>query len=92
MASVCLVSGQSLRDVKDSQGDADVLMSALSAMQEKNQYLEKSLSSETRHKMDLVAALGDAKRELEISKCRLSPGVAVRVNVLPCLCGKSERL
>ena len=62
--------------MKDTQSDADVLMSALSAMQEKNQYLEKSLSSETRHKMDLVAALGDAKRELEINKCkRITPNL-----------------
>ena len=69
-----------------------MLMSALSAMQEKNQYLEKSLSSETRHKMDLVAALGDAKRELEISKCRQFPGVVARVKVFSFLCDESELL
>jgi hypothetical protein len=35
-------------------------------MQEKNSQLEKSLSSETKLKMDLFSALGDAKRELSI--------------------------
>ncbi|XP_037080766.1 macoilin-1-like [Pollicipes pollicipes] len=63
---------QSLHEIKDSQSDSEVLMSALSAMQEKNQYLEKNLSSETRLKMDLFAALGDAKREVEINKTQLS--------------------
>lgn len=43
-------------------------------MQEKNLHLEKNLSSETRLKMDLFAALGDAKRELEINKCEWSGG------------------
>ena len=37
------------------------------AMQEKNSQLEKSLSSETKLKMDLFSALGDAKRELSIA-------------------------
>ena len=36
-------------------------------MQEKNAQLEKSLSSETKLKMDLFSALGDAKRELSIA-------------------------
>jgi hypothetical protein len=36
-------------------------------MQEKNSQLEKSLSSETKLKMDLFSALGDAKRELSIA-------------------------
>ena len=39
----------------------------LQAMQEKNAQLEKSLSSETKLKMDLFSALGDAKRELSIA-------------------------
>ncbi|XP_044739563.1 macoilin [Chrysoperla carnea] len=48
------------------QHDADILMSALSAMQDKNQHLEDSLSAETRIKLDLFSALGEAKRQLEI--------------------------
>lgn len=45
-----------------------MLMSALSAMQEKTQHLENSLSAETRIKLDLFSALGDAKRQLEIAQ------------------------
>lgn len=42
-------------------------MSALEAMKEKNLMLENSLSAETKIKLDLFSALGDAKRQLEIS-------------------------
>lgn len=45
-------------------------MSALSAMQDKTQHLENSLSAETRVKLDLFSALGDAKRQLEIAQGR----------------------
>ena len=41
-------------------------MSALSAMQDKNAHLETSLSAETKVKLDLFSALGEAKRELQI--------------------------
>lgn len=46
-------------------------MSALAAMQDKNSTLEKNLSAETRVKLDLFSALGEAKRQLEIrdSEC-----------------------
>lgn len=47
--------------------ESETLMSALAAMQEKNLMLEKSLSAETRLKLDLFSALGDAKRQLEIA-------------------------
>lgn len=46
-------------------------MSALQAMQEKNATLEKSLSAETRVKLDLFSALGEAKRQLEIRDSEL---------------------
>lgn len=51
--------------------DTEILMSALSAMQEKNSHLENSLSAENRIKLDLFSALGEAKRQLEIreSQC-----------------------
>ena len=49
-------------------------MSALSAMQDKTQHLENSLSAETRIKLDLFSALGDAKRQLEIAQGRLAAG------------------
>lgn len=46
-------------------------MSALQAMQEKNSTLEKNLSAETRVKLDLFSALGEAKRQLEIKDSEL---------------------
>lgn len=62
---------QSLRQYKDSHGDTEILMSALSAMQEKNAHLEKNLSAETRLKLDLFSALGDTKRQLGINQGKL---------------------
>ncbi|XP_049273146.1 macoilin isoform X3 [Rhipicephalus sanguineus] len=63
---------QSLRQYKDSIGDTEILMSALSAMQDKNAHLENSLSAETRLKMDLFSALGEAKRQQEICQAMLN--------------------
>ncbi|XP_023223077.1 macoilin-1-like isoform X2 [Centruroides sculpturatus] len=62
---------QSLRQYKDSHGDTEVLMSALSAMQDKNTHLETNLSAETRLKLDLFSALGEAKRQLEITQAMI---------------------
>ncbi|KAM6974380.1 LOW QUALITY PROTEIN: macoilin-1 [Tautogolabrus adspersus] len=59
---------QDLQKYKENEKDTEVLMSALSAMQEKTQHLENSLSAETRIKLDLFSALGDAKRQLEIAQ------------------------
>lgn len=56
--------------VAQQQHDTDILMSALSAMQDKNQHLEDSLSAETRIKLDLFSALGEAKRQLEIRESK----------------------
>lgn len=64
---------QELRKYKENEKETEVLMSALSAMQEKTQHLENSLSAETRIKLDLFSALGDAKRQLEIAQGRHSP-------------------
>ena len=53
-----------LRQYKDNgQSETEVLMSALSAMQDKITQLENSLSSETRLKQDLFSALGESKRQ-----------------------------
>lgn len=57
---------QSLRQYKDQHNDTEVLMSALAAMQDKTSHLENSLSAETRLKLDLFSALGEAKRQVEI--------------------------
>ncbi|CAG2107420.1 unnamed protein product [Medioppia subpectinata] len=61
-------SEKALRQYKNSATDAEVLMSALSAMQEKNSHLEKSLSAETRLKLDLFSALDETKRQLEMTR------------------------
>ncbi|XP_039280202.1 macoilin-1 [Nilaparvata lugens] len=61
---------QSLRQYKDSHNESEILMSALSAMQDKNTHLENSLSAETRIKLDLFSALGEAKRQLEIRESK----------------------
>ncbi|KAG5677236.1 hypothetical protein PVAND_007010 [Polypedilum vanderplanki] len=42
------------------------LQNALAVIQEKNATLEKNLSAETRIKLDLFSALGEARRQLEI--------------------------
>ncbi|KAI0207593.1 Macoilin [Lamellibrachia satsuma] len=57
---------QTLRQYKETQNDTEVLMSALAAMQDKTTHLENSLSAETRLKLDLFSALGEAKRQMEI--------------------------
>lgn len=54
---------------RESSQNTEVLMSALAAMQEKNSTLEKNLSAETRVKLDLFSALGEARRQLEIKDC-----------------------
>lgn len=51
---------------RETRESTEVLMSALQAMQDKNNTLEKNLSAETRVKLDLFSALGEAKRQLEI--------------------------
>lgn len=38
----------------------------MSALQDKTSHLENSLSAETRLKLDLFSALGEAKRQMEI--------------------------
>jgi Macoilin family len=53
-----------LRNRDQSQNAA--LQNALAVMQDKNSTLEKNLSAETRVKLDLFSALGEARRQLEI--------------------------
>ncbi|XP_037945560.1 macoilin-2-like isoform X2 [Teleopsis dalmanni] len=57
-----------IRNRESNQPGTEVLMNALQAMQDKNCTLEKNLSAETRVKLDLFSALGDAKRQLELSE------------------------
>ncbi|XP_076466797.1 macoilin-like [Babylonia areolata] len=57
---------QSLRQYKDAQKEAEVLLKALSDMQDKNVELENSLSQETRFKQDLFSALGKERHMLKV--------------------------
>nr|XP_015204514.1 PREDICTED: macoilin-like isoform X1 [Lepisosteus oculatus] len=62
---------EGLHKYKGIEQDADMLLTALSAMQDKTQHLEYNLSAETRIKLDLFSALGDARRQLEIAQGKI---------------------
>lgn len=62
---------QSLSPYQENISSTQALVSALNAMEEKNARLENSLSAETRLKLDLFSALGEAKRQLEITQSML---------------------
>lgn len=67
LLSMCLWT-QALGKYRCVEKETDMLLSTLSAMQEKAQHLEYNLSAETRIKLDLFSALGDARRQLEIAQ------------------------
>eukprot|EP00092_Neocalanus_flemingeri_P107649 GFUD01138184.1.p1 GENE.GFUD01138184.1~~GFUD01138184.1.p1 ORF type:complete len:197 (-),score=55.05 GFUD01138184.1:1694-2284(-) len=60
-----------LRKSAGAHGDPEQLMVALNVAQDNQQQLEHSLSSETKIKMDLFSALGEAKRQLQIRESML---------------------
>jgi len=60
-----------LRKSAGLHGDPEKLIAALSVAQDNQQQLEHSLSSETKIKMDLFSALGEAKRQLQIRETML---------------------
>ncbi|KAK3516268.1 hypothetical protein QTP70_007248 [Hemibagrus guttatus] len=62
---------ESLQKLRCTEQEADALLSALSSLQDKAQHLEYNLSAETRLKLDLFSALGDARRQLEIAQVKL---------------------
>jgi len=53
---------------KNTHGDPEKLKVALTQAQEQQEQLEKTLSCETKVKMDLFSALGAAKRQLQINE------------------------
>ncbi|KAG7259484.1 hypothetical protein CRUP_009772, partial [Coryphaenoides rupestris] len=59
---------QALQQYRCVERDAVAMLSTLSALQDKAQHLEYNLSAETRIKLDLFSALGDARRQLEIAQ------------------------
>lgn len=61
-----------LRSYKDTHGDPEVLLNALKGVQQKSTQLAEKLSEETKLKMDLFSALGEAKREISIKHGKLS--------------------
>lgn len=64
----CALWTQALGKYHCVEKETDMLLSTLSAMQEKAQHLECNLSAETRIKLDLFSALGDTRRQLEIAQ------------------------
>ncbi|XP_077367125.1 macoilin-1 isoform X4 [Festucalex cinctus] len=62
---------EALGKYRGVEKDTDMLLSTLSALQDKAQHLEYNLSAETRIKLDLFSALGDARRQLEIAQDKL---------------------
>jgi len=60
-----------LRKSAGAHGDPEQLINALNVAQDNQQQLEHSLSSETKIKMDLFSALGEAKRQLQIRESML---------------------
>lgn len=64
----CSVWTQALGKYQRVEKETDMLLSTLSAMQDKAQHLECNLSAETRIKLDLFSALGDTRRQLEIAQ------------------------
>ena len=60
-----------LRKRLEQCGDPEVLQARLDVLKEKNRQIENSLSSETKLKMDLFSALGEAKRDISIKSCKL---------------------
>jgi hypothetical protein len=55
---------------KENHSEPEIILGALNALQDKNTHLENSLSAETRIKLDLFSALGEAKRQLEIKESK----------------------
>lgn len=54
--------------LQESQSSSEVLLGALNTLKERNTQLENTLSAETRVKLDLFSALGEAKRQIEIAQ------------------------
>uniref|UniRef100_A0A673GZU8 Macoilin-like n=1 Tax=Sinocyclocheilus rhinocerous TaxID=307959 RepID=A0A673GZU8_9TELE len=71
MRAIFSCSSQTLQRNRCTEQEADALLSALSSLQDKAQHLEYNLSAETRLKLDLFSALGDARRQLEIAQVKI---------------------
>ncbi|XP_001604294.1 macoilin-1 isoform X2 [Nasonia vitripennis] len=65
---MCMVYEKETAHCKENHSESEIILGALNALQDKNTHLENSLSAETRIKLDLFSALGEAKRQLEIKE------------------------
>ena len=61
---------KNMKRSRDTESRVDTLMVAMNLMEEKNASLQESLSAETRFKLDLFSALGEARRQLESVNCK----------------------
>ncbi|XP_011500539.1 PREDICTED: macoilin-1 [Ceratosolen solmsi marchali] len=64
----CMAYEKEATRCKENHSEPEIILGALNALQDKNTHLENSLSAETRIKLDLFSALGEAKRQLEIKE------------------------
>ncbi len=60
---------KTLAKYKESELNAEDLRQKLNSISDKNASLQESLSAETRFKLDLFSALGEARRQLEFANC-----------------------
>lgn len=61
-----------MKQQKESTRETDRLMSTITQLQDRNAHLEHSLGAETRLKLELFSALGEAKRQVEISQSKIT--------------------
>lgn len=66
----CIALEKDVTRCKENHKESEILLGALNVLQDKTAHLEDSLSAETRIKLDLFSALGEAKRQLEIRESK----------------------
>lgn len=59
-------------EARSRDNGADTWLAALNTLRERSLHLERSLSAETRVKLDLFSAVGEAKRQLGLRESTYS--------------------
>jgi hypothetical protein len=72
---------KTLAKYREAESRAENLMVKLNIVQDKNASLQESLSAETRFKMDLFSALGEARRQLEYSNCKIFLSLILQITL-----------
>ena len=67
---------------REQREKSEMLRSNIAALQEKNAMLEKNLSAETRVKLDLFSALGEARRQIELRDRKTKISKAKKLKIL----------